>query len=1503
MGYEHFNTNLITKDIEESSTKNLIPIPNECIVVLENGSQSTEPVNDNSSIFTTISNPLSHVEFNSDESTSNHDTEKSDYLDEFYGPFIPIHILEEERTRREHADYINRMEKLFTINSCPHNSTNDNTHVKSFSSFPIPNQENEPRQEEIDVVSVTNDVLPPSDGDSDEEVDAVNLRVDNFIQNSEHEYSESEDSEFDNPLLPLPPPEPPDKEFDFKKEISVVRNVIVKFECIDARMKFDVFNDKNDVLSNFIFVIFAKEFSLLSAESEDTIFDPASILTSGVFVSISLVTEVSVAEVPISSGSIPTASSHAAEVPTVSIPPAIVVPTASLIFTTAAVATPYTRRKGKKKMVESDTPKKKKLQEQMDVEMARQLEKEMARDAQRMNEQIAMDAEIARIHAEEELQIMIDGLDRNNETVAKYLQEYHQFAVDLPIKRRIEFINDLVKYQEHYAKVLKYQTQQRKPLSRKQQKEFYMSVLKSHAGWKARHFKGMTLKEIKEKFDPVWKQIEDFIPIGSNEEGERFKRKWLRLEQDSAKKVKTSEEVLEEDLKNMTQLVPVEEVYVEALQLWALVKETLNIRQATSDKEKELWVELKRLFEPNVEDQLWTHTQTLMHDPVEWRLYDSCGVHHILSRDQEIFMDLDEFCGMKGIKREYSNAKTLQQNEVAERKNRTLIEAVRTMLADSLLRKEVYDQHYIVLPLWSSIFSTYKSSDEKPADDKPKDDTGSKTIEAPVNKDDQAYKDKLNKLMSQEKEASDALDALRKDNPGNVASTSGTFSAGGPSSPHPDAFIPANTLLHVDQDDSQILDLEDTAKLQKADFNNMESSTIVNLIPTHKVHIDHPKDQILGDPKSAVQTRGMAKKNSRAHALVSYIHKQRRTNHKDYENCLFVCFLLQMEPKKVSQALDVESWVEAMQEEFLGTIDKTFLSKKDKDDIMLVQVYVDDIIFGSTKKSLCDEFEALRHKRFQMSSIEELTFFLGLQVKQSEEGIFISQTSRPDIMFAVCACSRFYVTPKFSHLQDVKGIFRYLKGQPKLGLWYPRDSHFDFEAYSDSDYARANLDRKSTTGEYVATAHCCGQTEENAEFHQIVDFLSTCLINYALTVSPTIYASYIEQFWNAAISKTVNSVKQMHVIVDGKAVVILESSVRSDLLFNDEDALLKSEDNNNIDKTQSTAMSIDPISQENGSGHTVGSEEDMMEQETDLTDFVPPTPYNLPLSGGHTPGSDEDLVIKRLQKKVKRLEKKQTERTLGMKLFKIGTSKKKTLDKENVSRQEKDESNRTEELSLSDKGSGETKVFDYTTAAEKDVNAAEPFSTDGDAVNAASVIPDVSVAGPSVSAVGPFISTTEDIFEDEMTTIDDILMAIRSTRPRTTSVVTHDVKEEPRRATPPPTVQSQDKGKGKMVEFEPISKNPIKASIDADALLAEKLQQEEREQFTLDEQARMLVDLIAERKSFFAAQRAEHIRNKSPTKAQLRNKMVTYLKHMGKYAHNQLKSKRFEEIQMLYERE
>nr|GEV83982.1 hypothetical protein [Tanacetum cinerariifolium] len=258
MGYEHFYTNLVTNNVAESSTKNLVPILYESKVALENGSKSIEPVKDDFLVFTTISNPLLdndkinsddlnlHVESNSVESTSNHDTMKFDNLDGFSGPLIPIHIVEEERIRREHADYINRIEMLFTINPCPHPSTVENN-------------------------------------DSNGEVDDVDdLRVDNSNSNFEHEYFKSEDSDFDNPSVPLPPPEPPDKEFesDFGNENSVVRNTIVKFECIDARVKFDVFNDKNDDLSYFMLVIFDKMFSLLSAESEDTIFDPGSLRTT-----------------------------------------------------------------------------------------------------------------------------------------------------------------------------------------------------------------------------------------------------------------------------------------------------------------------------------------------------------------------------------------------------------------------------------------------------------------------------------------------------------------------------------------------------------------------------------------------------------------------------------------------------------------------------------------------------------------------------------------------------------------------------------------------------------------------------------------------------------------------------------------------------------------------------------------------------------------------------------------------------------------------------------------------------------------------------------------------------------------------------------------------------------------------------------------------------------------------------------------------------------------------
>ncbi|GJS29744.1 putative ribonuclease H-like domain-containing protein [Tanacetum coccineum] len=221
-----------------------------------------------------------------------------------------------------------------------------------------------------------------------------------------------------------------------------------------------------------------------------------------------------------------------------------------------------------------------------------------------------------------------------------------------------------------------------------------------------------------------------------------------------------------------------------------------------------------------------------------------------------------------------------------------------------------------------------------------------------------------------------------------------------------------------------------------------------------------------------------------------------------------------------------------------GTIDKTLFIKKDKNDIML------------------------------MSSMGEFTFFLGLQVKQKEDGSFISQDKYvAEILkkfdFASVKTASTPIETQKPLVKDKEAsdvdihlyrsmigslmyltASRYLKGKLKLGLWYPRVSSFDLEAYSDSDYARANLDRKSTTGEaeYVAATNCCG-------------FLTRSSIHYALTVSPVVSTTFVEQFWMSAKSKLINNVRYITAKVAGKPVSISEASIRSDLLFNDADGI------------------------------------------------------------------------------------------------------------------------------------------------------------------------------------------------------------------------------------------------------------------------------------------------------------------------------------------------------------
>ncbi|KAJ9567154.1 hypothetical protein OSB04_003120 [Centaurea solstitialis] len=203
---------------------------------------------------------------------------------------------------------------------------------------------------------------------------------------------------------------------------------------------------------------------------------------------------------------------------------------------------------------------------------------------------------------------------------------------------------------------------------------------------------------------------------------------------------------------------------------------------------------------------------------------------------------------------------------------------------------------------------------------------------------------------------------------------------------------------------------------------------------------------------------------------------------------------------------------------YKGKIDPTLFIKTEGDDILLVQIYVDDIIFGSTNSDMCTWFSDLMTTRFEMSMLRELSFFLGLQVIQKPDGILINQSkyigdllkrfhmatssvaktpmasgtligadpkgkpvdqktyraiigsllyltaSRPDIMFATCFCARFQANPKESHMMAVKRILRYLKGTPNRGLWYPKESGFELVAFSDADHGGCQLDRKSTSG-------------------------------------------------------------------------------------------------------------------------------------------------------------------------------------------------------------------------------------------------------------------------------------------------------------------------------------------------------------------------------------------------------------------------------------------------------
>ncbi|GKD00913.1 putative ribonuclease H-like domain-containing protein, partial [Tanacetum coccineum] len=576
--------------------------------------------------------------------------------------------------------------------------------------------------------------------------------------------------------------------------------------------------------------------------------------------------------------------------------------------------------------------------------------------------------------------------------------------------------------------------------------------------------------------------------------------------------------------------------------------------------------------------------------------------------------DMNQFCGMKGIKREFSVARTLQQNGVTERKNRTLIEAARTMLADSLLsttfwaeavntacyvhnrvlvtkphNKTPYELLHGRLPSISfmrpfgclvtilntldplgkfdgkankgflvgysinskhfRVFNTRTRKVEENLhinflENKPNVagsrpdwlfdiDLLTNTMKyEPVTARNQTnrnvgIKDNVDAVPTKQcillpllydspQSSKDAAadDAGKKTNeePANKGERNSQQKEGGASNKEGDQNVKDfrakldNLLIQQKEEDTADLlntgifscAYDDKDEGAEVNLNNLETTLNVSPIPTTRIHKDHLKDQIIGDINSATQT-GRMTKISKEHAMVYRNKKDERGIVVRNKERLVVQGYTQEEGIDYDE-IDVKSafLYGTIEEEVYVCQPPGFEDLQFPDKVY--KVYVDDIIFGSTKKSLCTEFESLMHKKFQMSSMGELTFFLGLRVMQRDDGIFISQdnyvadilkkfdfssvktASTPietnkaflkdeeakdvDVhlyrsmigsLFVVYACARFQVTPKVSHLHSMKKIFRYLKGQPKLGLWYPRDSPFDLEAFSDGDYAGASL--------------------------------------------------------------------------------------------------------------------------------------------------------------------------------------------------------------------------------------------------------------------------------------------------------------------------------------------------------------------------------------------------------------------------------------------------------------
>nr|GEW42655.1 putative ribonuclease H-like domain-containing protein [Tanacetum cinerariifolium] len=925
---------------------------------------------------------------------------------------------------------------------------------------------------------------------------------------------------------------------------------------------------------------------------------------------------------------------------------------------------------------------------------------------------------------------------------------------------------------------------------------------------------------------------------------------------------------------------------------------------------------------------------------------------------------MNKFCKEKGIKREYNVARTPQQNRIAKRRNRTLIKAARTMLADSKLP----------ITFWADAINTACYVQNRTIWDNLMENQMKGSLLATL------QLVKLLEYTTLELGSTKDVNTIRP----SINTASSNINIASP------------TVNTAKQSDDFFGDDNDMRSLDEVEVDISNISTIYPVLTTlnTRIHKDHSLDNVIGDiDKRAIGTKWVFSNKKDKRVIVirnkDKLVAQGCTQEEgiDYDEVFapvvgieaiilfltyvsFMGFLIyQMDVKsanlyerikeevyvcqplgfgdpdypdkvyKVEKALyglyqALSAWYETLSKYLLGNgfnrgkIDQTLFIKRQKGDILLVQVRTHLLLRVEnvkTTSTLMDKKKAL----LKDSDGDDVDVHLYRSMIGS---LMYLTSSRPDIMFAVYTCAKFQVTPKVSHLHAVKRIFRHLKGKPKLSLWYPRDSPFDLVAYTDSDYAGASLDRKSTSkgcqflryrliswqckkqtmvatstteAKYVAADGCCGQ----------VLWIHNQLLDYRLA-----FIGEAQQTWLSLIlGKKMIKYEALkwirHVIV-----CLLET----ELILSDNLSTARQKVNNASVNLILLAFLKKPQGSEDFHQmvdflHASHIRYALTKNPTIYVSLINQlwcTASARTLDNGEmelnatVDGQDKTITKASVKRHIKLADADGIITLPTTKIFEhlalMGNTRTKTrrmgirIPQSNVS------SSVADEVITKDMHDGLGRATTTASILEVERWSRVPRYHGGSPVQAR---PKWLSNLPNEPLLGEGNTSRSGEGSMQLLELMDIctkLAFIESLKDEEASLDHEDSPKQVRmieEIDEDENVNLVQSSKAIMQESEPSKKIKKKEmiQISLDEEIAQRMLEEEKESLSIKERSRLLIEFIDKIKKMLAGKRAEEKRNKPPTQAQQRTYMSKYIKNIGGYTLKQLKQYSFEEIKMLFD--